>query len=191
MADEYDEEFGELGLVIGDFNIPSRASDLPLQFKELLVPNKVQYVFCTGNVGNSETTDWLKTLSGNTHIVKGDFDEAKDIPETKIIQIGSWRLALVHGHQVVPAGDDEALYTFLRELEADVLVTGHTGVAKVSAVEKKYIINPGSATGGFNGLQQSIPSFLILEFKKEKIQVFIYTLDGEVKIDKQELPLQK
>lgn len=37
-------------------------------------------------------------------------------------------------------------------MEADVLITGHTGVAKVSAVEKKYIINPGSVTGGFNGL---------------------------------------
>ena len=29
MNDEYDEEFGELGLVIGDFNIPTRAFDLP------------------------------------------------------------------------------------------------------------------------------------------------------------------
>ncbi|CAD8080603.1 unnamed protein product [Paramecium primaurelia] len=169
MADEYDEEFGE----------------------DLLVPNKVQYVFCTGNVGNRETTDWLKTLSGNTHLVKGDFDESKDIPETKIIQIGSWKLALVHGHQIVPAGDNESLYTFLKEMEADVLITGYTCVAKVSTVEKKYILNPGSVTGGFNGQQTSIPSFLILEFKKEKIQVFIYTLDVDVKIDKQELLLQK
>ncbi|CAD8110907.1 unnamed protein product [Paramecium sonneborni] len=191
MSEYYDEEFGELGLVIGDFNIPQRAADLPPQFKDLLVPNKVQYVFCTGNVGNRETQDWLKTLSGNTHFVKGDFDEVKDMPETKVVQIGSWKLVLVHGHQLVPHGDEESQYTFLKEMEGDVLITGHTGVAKVTAVEKKYIINPGSATGGFNGLQTSIPSFLILEFKKEKIQVFIYTLDGDVKIDKQELPLQK
>lgn len=29
--------------------------------------------------------DWIKTLSGNTHFVKGDFDDTKDIPEVKTI----------------------------------------------------------------------------------------------------------
>lgn len=107
MSEEYEEEFGEvnhpitqLGLVIGDLNIPMRASDLPPQFKELLVPNKVQYVFCTGNVGNRETQDWLKSLSGNSHLVKGDFDDNKDLPEYKSVKIGVWNLVLCHGHQV-------------------------------------------------------------------------------------------
>lgn len=66
-------------------NIPHRAADIPPSFKELLVPNKVQYVFCPGNVGNRETMDWIKTLSGNSHFVKGDFDETKDIPEVKTV----------------------------------------------------------------------------------------------------------
>eukprot|EP01016_Furgasonia_blochmanni_P048403 TRINITY_DN71_c0_g1_i2.p5 TRINITY_DN71_c0_g1~~TRINITY_DN71_c0_g1_i2.p5 ORF type:complete len:122 (-),score=36.89 TRINITY_DN71_c0_g1_i2:612-977(-) len=68
-------KFGELALVIGDFHIPSRAIDIPEEFKELLVPNKVQNVLCTGNVGSRETLDWLKSLSSNFQIVKGDFDE--------------------------------------------------------------------------------------------------------------------
>ena len=90
MSEEYDDEFGELGLVIGDFHIPMRAADLPDKFKELLVPNKVQYVFCTGNVGTRETTDWIKTLSSSTHIVKGEFDEVLIIYSSyraKIFQI--------------------------------------------------------------------------------------------------------
>ena len=33
----YDDEFGELALVAGDFYIPQRSSDLPAQFKELIV----------------------------------------------------------------------------------------------------------------------------------------------------------
>lgn len=41
MSEDYDDEFGELGLVIGDFHIPMRTADLPDKFKELLVPNKV------------------------------------------------------------------------------------------------------------------------------------------------------
>lgn len=75
-----------------------RAADLPEKFKELLVPNKVQYVFCTGNVGCRETTDWVKTLSGHSNFVRGDWDESKELPDFKVVTVGSWRLLLVHGH---------------------------------------------------------------------------------------------
>lgn len=53
---------------------------------------------------------------------------------------------------MVPWGDDESLYAFLREHDGDVLITGHTCITKVSAVDKKYIINPGSATGGYSAV---------------------------------------
>ena len=33
--------FTKLALVVGDFHIPMRAVDIPADFKELLVPNKV------------------------------------------------------------------------------------------------------------------------------------------------------
>jgi vacuolar protein sorting-associated protein 29 len=33
----YEDEFGELVLVAGDFHIPARVADLPHQFKELIV----------------------------------------------------------------------------------------------------------------------------------------------------------
>ena len=32
---------------------------------------------CTGNIGSRDTLDWVKSLSSNCHIVKGDFDEVK------------------------------------------------------------------------------------------------------------------
>ena len=43
------------------------------------------------------------------HAVKGDFDEAPSLPETKVVQIGNFKFGLIHGHQVVPWGDLEAL----------------------------------------------------------------------------------
>jgi len=46
------------------------------------VPNKVSHVFCTGNMGTRDTLDWLKSLSSNCIIVKGDYDdEEKSFPE--------------------------------------------------------------------------------------------------------------
>ena len=64
--------------------------------------------------------------------------------------LSAWTLSIIFlTLQVVPWGDDETLYGFLREQDGDVLITGNTNIAKVSTVDKKYIINPGSATGGF------------------------------------------
>ena len=34
------------------------------------------------------------------HIVRGDFDETGSYPETKVVQIGQFKIGLVHGHQV-------------------------------------------------------------------------------------------
>ena len=40
----------QLVLVLGDVHIPHRKDDMPEQFKDLLVPGKMQHVLCTGNV---------------------------------------------------------------------------------------------------------------------------------------------
>ena len=48
------------------------------------------------------------------HAVKGDFDESPNLPETKVVSIGNFRIGLIHGHQIVPWGDLEALAAIQR-----------------------------------------------------------------------------
>ena len=55
--------FGELVLVLGDMHIPHRASAIPEKFKRMLVPNKMQHVICTGNLGSKENFDGLRNLA--------------------------------------------------------------------------------------------------------------------------------
>ena len=64
-----------LVLVIGDLHIPHRIHDLPLKFKKLLVPGKIQQILCTGNVCDRETYEYLRTVSPDVHVVRGDYDE--------------------------------------------------------------------------------------------------------------------
>ena len=52
-----------LALVIGDLHIPTRAAGIPRQFRELLVPGKVQHVLCTGDLCVKEVHDFLKVSS--------------------------------------------------------------------------------------------------------------------------------
>ena len=66
-----------LVLVIGDLHIPHRVHDLPAKFKKLLVPGKIQQILCTGNVCDRETYEYLRTVSPDVHVVRGDYDEAR------------------------------------------------------------------------------------------------------------------
>ena len=105
---------------------------------------------------------WLSPLRCSRAQVRGDFDDgtflpnvADGLPETKMVKIGQFQLGLCHGHQVVPWGDAEALGALQRQLDCDVLITGHTHVFSAYEREGKLYINPGSATGAFS------PSFAL------------------------------
>ena len=102
-------DFGELVLVIGDFHIPQRASGIPEKFQRMFVPNKMQHVLCTGNLSTKEQYDELRSLAPNVHVVRGSFDDNSSFPDTKVIQIGQFKVGLVSGHQVVPWGDSQSL----------------------------------------------------------------------------------
>lgn len=41
------------------------------------MPGKIQHILCTGNLCTKESYDYLKTLAGDVHIVRGDFDEVR------------------------------------------------------------------------------------------------------------------
>lgn len=188
-------DFGELVLVLGDLHIPHRSIGLPNEFKDLLVPGKMQHVLCTGNILSKSTEEYLRTLASSVHIVRGDLDVSSvftDLPDTKTIQIGEFSIGLIHGHQILPFGDTESTAAQQRLLDVDILITGHTHRNEVYKYEDRYIINPGSATGAYSTLPQNgnnniIPSFVLMAIKGNKVVTYVYELrDGEVNVSKSE-----
>jgi vacuolar protein sorting-associated protein 29 len=172
----------ELVLVVSDMNVPFKTSDIPEQFKSLLIPNKIQHVLSLGNMGSKESYDWLKSLSNNFHGVKGEFDEGFNLPETKIVTIGSFKIGMIHGHQVVPWGDLEALSSIQRQLGCDILLSGHTHNNSVNVFEGKYYINPGSISGSFSPLNPvPIPSFILMVIQGDFTILYLYELQDKTK----------
>ena len=171
----------ELVLVVGDMFLPQRSPDINEQFKAILTPNKVQHVLCLGNIGNQETNDWLKSLSKDFHIVKGDFDQ-DEIPEKKVVQIGDFNIGLIHGHQVLPWGDLESLGMVQRSLGCDILIYGHTHKTNVVVKDNVLFINPGSFSGAFSPLiEDIIPSFILMVLTGDEAIVYLYTLNDKNK----------
>ena len=76
--------------------VPHRANAVPAKFKKLLVPGKIQHILCTGNLCGKDTQDYLRTISTDLHVVKGDFDD-QDFPDQKVVTVGGFRIGLCHG----------------------------------------------------------------------------------------------
>ncbi len=103
--------------------------------------------------------------------------------------VGQFRIGLSHGHQVVPWGDPEALALIQRQLDVDILISGHTHKFEAYEHENKFYINPGSATGAYSGaycLDTSIiPSFVLMDIQSTTVVTYVYQLIGdEVKVER-------
>lgn len=157
--------FGELVLLLGDHHTPSRTHIIPEPFQRMLVPNRMQHVVCTGNIaGDASEYERLKDLVGNAscvHCVAGEYDfvgggtggtnaaptadiTTPSFPETKVIQLGSFRIGIIGGHQVVPWGEISSLAMVRRKLNVDVLVCGWRRKTGVVEYEGSYYIFPVS-----------------------------------------------
>ena len=159
-------DFGDLVLVIGDLHVPQRASGFPDCFKELLSTDKIKTVLCTGNSGSAAALEDLRQLGQEFHCVRGEADDRQcvgELPDSVVVEIGQFRVGMLSGYQCVPWGDENALGTWARKLDVDILITGHTHECKVwpgpgsktmpdgaSSVGGTLFLNPGSATGASN-----------------------------------------
>ena len=172
-------DFGELVLIIGDFHVPSKSSDIPSVFKELLNTDKIRTVLCTGNVCCNDIVDRLKSIAPNVHIVRGDMD-TEPFPSSATLTVGHFKVGLIHGHQIVPWGDHDSLEGSLRKMDVDLLISGQTGKNEIfQSSTGKYFINPGSVTGA----DGNVPSFMLMAVQGPTAAIYVYELvDGKANV---------
>ncbi|KAK7455282.1 Vacuolar protein sorting-associated protein 29 [Stygiomarasmius scandens] len=178
-----------LVLVIGDLHIPHRVHDLPAKFKKLLVPGKIQQILCTGNVCDKETYEYLRTISPDVHVVRGDYDETSGFPLSVTVLHNPIKIGMVHGHQCVPIGDLDSLSAIARQMDVDVLLSGHTHSVQAVEYDNRFFVNPGSATGAWTGLFNGdpTPSFALMDIQGPVVVTYVYQfIDGEVRVEKVE-----
>jgi len=176
-----------LVLLIGDLHIPYRTHDLPAKFKKLLLPGKIQQIICTGNVCDKETHDYLRTVAHDVHIVRGDYDEDPRFPLSLTISHPPLRIGVVHGHLNVPVGELDSLGAVARQMDVDVLVSGHTHKFEAIEHQGRFFVNPGSATGAWTGKSSvdPVPSFALMDVQGPVVVTYVYRLiENEVKVEK-------
>jgi vacuolar protein sorting-associated protein 29 len=88
------------------------------------------------------------------------FFQNLNYPEQKVVTVGQFRIGLCHGHQIVPWGEPDSLALIQRQLDVDILISGHTHKFEAYEQENKFYINPGSATGAYNPLDTYVVNYI-------------------------------
>ena len=76
--------------------------------------------------------------------VRGNNDFGSVSPEECLLELGGMRIFAVHGHQYGVGAGVESLFQAARRLGAQIVLSGHTHVAKTEYRDGITLLNPGS-----------------------------------------------
>ena len=77
--------------------------------------------------------------------IQGNMDRARgiDLPAAKVIEAEGLKIGIVHG-EVYPRADTQQLVYLAKELDADILISGHSHQPKIEQTDGVLLLNPGS-----------------------------------------------
>jgi len=128
--------------LISDTHIPDRARILPQKVIDAF--SDVDLILHAGDLTSPKVIDELEEIAP-VMAVQGNMDRANGInlPKAKVIEAEDLRIGLVHG-EVYPRADSQQLLYLARELNVDILVSGHSHQPKIEQSEGILLLNPGS-----------------------------------------------
>ncbi|MEM0489702.1 MAG: YfcE family phosphodiesterase [Ignisphaera sp.] len=159
-------------LLISDTHIPERASEIDTRIVDYIKLSRYDIVVHAGDLTEEYVIDQIKHFGKHIYVVQGNMDYL-DLPEEEVFDVYSIRFGVVHGDQVRPRGNIEALSTIAKRLGASILISGHTHYPFISLDSTGILhINPGSVTGVWGGGGGAmLPSFIELEVYSDGIVV--------------------
>lgn len=107
-----------------------------------------------------------KYYKGTIINVKGNCDFSTSVPNDRLEEIGEKKIFLTHGHRYGVKENLSRLRYKALETGADIVLYGHTHIAKIDFQEGIWYINPGSASLPRDGDR----SYAIININEEKIE---------------------
>ena len=167
-------------LILSDAHVPDRARSIPRRVREIIEEKRpYDVVIYAGDLTGDEVLSWLDTL-GRIIVVRGNMDYLP-LPEKRVVDIGAFKVLVIHGHQVWPRGNLDMLNEIAMREGAEVIIHGHTHYPIITEKGGIIHLNPGSVTGAWGGGGGSmVPSFIIAEFGNT-IEGVLYEIKGKVR----------
>ena len=128
--------------LISDTHIPDRARQIPEKVLESF--ENVDLIIHAGDLTTCAVIDELEKIAPVVAI-QGNMDRVAglDLPKAQVIEAEGMKIGVAHG-EVYPRADTQQLLYLAKELDANILVTGHSHQPKIEQVEDVLLLNPGS-----------------------------------------------
>ena len=109
--------------------------------------------------------------------MQGNNDRAKglDLPRSIVLEACDKKIGVIHG-EIYPSGDTQQLYYLAKELEVDILVSGHSHIPQIEQIKDVLLLNPGSPTVP----RLSDRTVMILEITEEDVKVDLIKVGSPV-----------
>ncbi len=128
--------------LISDTHIPDRAKEIPENVYSAF--KNVDLIFHAGDLTSLKVIEELENIAP-VIAIQGNMDRVNGInlPTAKVLEAEGLRIGIVHG-EVYPRADTQQLLYLARELNVDILVSGHSHQPKIEQTEGILLLNPGS-----------------------------------------------
>lgn len=128
--------------LISDTHIPDRARQIPQNVIDAF--SDVDLIIHAGDLTSLEVIEELEKTA-QVMAVQGNMDRVNgiDLPKAKTLEAEGLKIGVVHG-EVYPRGDTQQLVYLAKELNADILISGHSHQPKIEQTDGVLLINPGS-----------------------------------------------
>lgn len=154
--------------VISDTHIPVRSKKIPEKVFEVF--EGVDLILHAGDI---ETLDVIEELEKISQVVAvhGNCDYDLGLNNAEIIEAEDVKIGLAHG-VVYPKGDTQQLYYLAKQLDVDVMITGHTHQASIQQIKDVLLLNPGSPTQP----RMTEPSVMLVEINGSEVEAEIVVI---------------
>ena len=160
--------------LISDTHIPDRAKEIPQKVIDTF--KDVDLILHAGDLTSMEVIEELEKIAP-VMAIQGNMDRVNgiDLPKARVIKAEDLRIGLVHG-EVYPRADTQQLLYLARQLDTDILVSGHSHQPKIEQIEGILLLNPGSPIVP----RLADRTVMLLEINKKEVDVEIIKIGAPV-----------
>ena len=128
--------------LISDTHITDRARIIPQNVIDAF--SDVDLILHAGDLTSLDVVEELEKIAP-VMAVQGNMDRVNGInlPKAKTLEVEGVKIGIVHG-EVYPRADTQQLVYLAKQLDVDILVSGHSHQPKIEQTDGVLLINPGS-----------------------------------------------
>ena len=160
--------------LISDTHIPDRAKEIPQKVFDAF--SEVDLILHAGDLTSLKVIEDLEKIAP-VIAIQGNMDRVNGInlPVAKLIEAEGLKIGIAHG-EVYPRADTQQLVYLARELDVDILITGHSHQPKIEQTDGVLLLNPGSPIVP----RLADRTVMILEINNKEVDVEIIKIGAPV-----------